>query len=69
MVSMLLHQTFDMNGFLQLHKITLLNNLTCAPQIELAKALARSEELSAHLAQQSADLNRAVQAYTSLSSL
>jgi hypothetical protein len=31
-------------------------------KIELAKALARSEELSAHLAQQSADLNRAVQA-------
>jgi chromosome segregation ATPase len=38
-------------------------------KIELAKALAKSEELSAQLAQQSADLNRAVQAYTSLSNL
>lgn len=38
-------------------------------KIELAKALARSEELSAQISQQSADLNRAVQALTSLSSL
>ncbi|KAG0561956.1 hypothetical protein M758_9G121600 [Ceratodon purpureus] len=38
-------------------------------KIELAKALARSEEMNSQLAQQSADMNRAVQAYTSLSNL
>uniref|UniRef100_A0A7I4BR86 Uncharacterized protein n=2 Tax=Physcomitrium patens TaxID=3218 RepID=A0A7I4BR86_PHYPA len=38
-------------------------------KIELAEALGRSEELSAQMAQQSADLTRAVQALTSLSSL
>lgn len=38
-------------------------------KIELAKALARSEELSAQMVHQSADLNRAVQALTSLSNL
>jgi hypothetical protein len=38
-------------------------------QRELAKAQAHAEELSAHVIQQSADLNRAVQALTSLSSL
>lgn len=47
----------------------LLNNFTCVTQIELAEALGRSEELSAQMAQQSADLTRAVQALTSLSSL
>jgi hypothetical protein len=38
-------------------------------QRELAKAQAHAEELSARVIQQSADLNRAVQALTGLSSL
>jgi len=50
-------------------KSILVYNLTFVSQIELAKALARSEEFSARVAQQSADLNRAVQALTSLSNL
>ena len=69
MVSILFYQSLDLQYVLKLHKIILLNKWTCGPQIELAKALARSEELSAQMAQQSADLNRAVQALTSLSSL